>query len=246
MKGPVLILGATSPIARAAAGALAERGHPLCLASRDTEDLARIAADLRIRHGVRVETAFFDAEDFGSHGRFLEGVEAQMGGVEGILLAFGLLGDQDAAMRDSEAAHHLIRVNFTGAVSILTKCAAALERRRTGFIIGFSSVAGDRGRRRNYPYGAAKGALSLYLQGLRSRLYPAGVRVLTVKLGFVDTRMTFDLPGMFLVASPRRAGEAVVRALLRGHEVVYIPWFWRFILWGVRIIPEKIYKRLDF
>jgi short-subunit dehydrogenase len=246
MKGPVLVLGATSPIARAAAGALAARGHGLYLASRDPEELSRIAADLSVRHKADVAWGRFDAEDFAGHEKFLDEVSARVGDLEGVLLAFGRMGDQEAAARDAARARALMDVNATAAISILTLCAAQLERRRGGFIVGLSSVAGDRGRRRNYPYGAAKGALSLYLQGLRARLHPAGVRVLTVKLGFVDTPMTFGLPGMFLVASPRDVGERIVRALDRGRDVIYIPWFWRCVMWIVRMIPEAIHKRLDY
>ena len=246
MKGPVLVLGATSPIARAAAGALAARGHGLYLASRDPEELARIAADLAVRHKVDVAWGRFDAEDFDGHAKFLDEVAARVGEIEGVLLAFGLMGDQDEAARDAARARRIMDVNATAAISILTLCAAQLERRGAGFIVGLSSVAGDRGRRRNYPYGAAKGALSLYLQGLRARLHPAGVRVLTVKLGFVDTPMTFGLPGMFLVAAPRDAGEKTVRALDRGRDVIYVPWFWRFIMGIVRMVPEPLHKRMDY
>ncbi len=246
MKGGVLILGATSAIARAAAAAFAARGRSLYLAARDTDELARTASDLAIRYGVDVAFGPFDADDLPGHAKILEDAEARMGRIDGVLLAFGLLGDRGKWTREVDEALRIIQVNFTDAVSILVHCAAYFERRRSGFIIGLSSVAGDRGRRSNYPYGAAKGALSLYLQGLRGRLHPAGVRVLTVKPGFVDTPMIYGLPGTFLVASPQRVGEAVVRALERGKDVAYVPWFWRPIMAIVKLLPEALAKRLDF
>lgn len=246
MKGGVLILGATSAIARAAAAAFAARGCSLYLAARDTDELARTASDLAIRYGVDVAFGPFDADDLPGHAKILEDAEARMGSIDGVLLAFGLLGDRGKWTREVDEALRIIQVNFTDAVSILVHCAAHFEQRRSGFIIGLSSVAGDRGRRSNYPYGAAKGALSLYLQGLRGRLHPAGVRVLTVKPGFVDTPMIYGLPGTFLVASPQRVGEAVVRALERGKDVAYVPWFWRPIMAIVKLLPEALAKRLDF
>jgi short-subunit dehydrogenase len=159
------------------------------------------------------------------------------------VLAFGYLGDQQAA-RDFSAGAKVIASNFTGAVSILGYCANYLEQLHRGFIIGISSVAGDRGRQSNYVYGAAKGALSLYLQGLRNRLHPGGVRVITIKPGFVDTAMTYGLPGLFLVASPQNIGERIVAALGKSADVVYLPWFWRYIMLIIKHVPEAIFKRM--
>ena len=113
-----------------------------------------------------------------------------------------------------------------------------------GFIIALSSVAGDRGRQSNYIYGSAKGGLSVFLQGLRNRLFHSGVRVITIKLGFVDTAMTFGLPNLFLVASPQEVGKKIVKAVNRGRNVVYIPWFWRLIMGIICSIPECVFKRL--
>jgi decaprenylphospho-beta-D-erythro-pentofuranosid-2-ulose 2-reductase len=239
----VLILGATSAIARATAAVFAARGDVLYLASRDEEELRRIAADLRLRYGVEVHHGVFDAEATATHEAFFRSVLAAMPDLSGVVLAFGYLGDQQAA-RDFSVGAKVIASNFTGAVSILSLCANYLESLRRGFIIGISSVAGDRGRQSNYVYGAAKGALSLYLQGLRNHLYPCGVRVITVKPGFVDTAMTYGLPGMFLVASPQYIGERIVRALDRSADIVYLPWFWRYIMLIIKHIPEPIFKRL--
>lgn len=244
MGRPVLILGATSAIARGAASAFASRGHALYLAGRDLEELERLASDLRLRHGVEVVCGYFDAEAYETHAAFAERVRQETGGLHGVLLAFGYLAERSDT-RDPQEGTNTIARNLTGAVSVLERCAAVLESQHSGgFIIGVSSVAGDRGRQSNYLYGAAKGGLNVYLQGLRNRLHPAGVRVLTVKPGFVDTPMTFGMPGLFLVAQPAAVGESIVRALERGRDVVYIPWFWRYIMLVIKLIPEPVFKRL--
>jgi len=244
MSGPVLVLGATSAIARGTAAAFARRGHPLYLAGRDLEELRRDAADLAIRYGVEVKFGAFDAEATEHHASFLERIVSEMGEPAGVLVAFGYLGDQARAATDFRETQAIINRNFVGAVSILNLCAERMEQGGRGFIAGIASVAGDRGRQSNYTYGAAKGAFALYLQGLRNRLFPAGVRVLTVKPGFVDTGMTFGMPGLFLVATPTAVGERIARAVERGRDVLYVPWFWRYIMLIITHIPERIFKRL--
>ena len=242
--GPVLILGATSAIARAAAASFAARGYPLYLAGRDHAELERLAGNLKIRYGIDVRCGLFDAEDYAGHATFISRVRTEVGAVYGVLLAFGHLGEQRLATQDARALELIVAVNFTGAVSILEHCAEMLERQRAGFIIAISSVAGERGRQSNYLYGAAKGGLSIYLQGLRNRLFGAGVSVLTVKPGFVDTAMTFGRPGLFLLAEPEQVGEQIVQALERGADLIYIPWFWRYIMFAIRLLPEALFKRL--
>lgn len=243
MSGNVLILGATSAIARGTAAAFAARGDDLYLASRDLEELKRIAADLHVRYGVKVSYGLFDAAATDTHPAFFLAVLKEMQGLSGVVLAFGLLGDQMAA-REFNLAEKIIASNFTGAVSILSLCANYFEPYKHGFIIGISSVAGDRGRQSNYVYGAAKGALSLYLQGLRNRLFPSGVRVITIKPGFVDTAMTFGLPGLFLVATPQTIGKQIVQTLNKSADVVYLPSFWRYIMLIIKHVPEPIFKRM--
>lgn len=243
MTESVLILGATSAIARATAAAFAARGGALYLASRDADELQRIAADLHLRYGVEVHHGLFDAAATETHEAFFQTVLAIMPELSGVVLAFGYLGDQQAA-RNFKVGEKVIAGNFTGAASILSLCADYFEPLKRGFIIGISSVAGDRGRQSNYVYGAAKGALSLYLQGLRNRLYASGVRVITVKPGFVDTAMTYGLPGLFLVASPQSVAERIVASLGKSADVVYLPWFWRYIMLIIKHIPEPVFKRM--
>ncbi|GAB4346435.1 MAG: SDR family oxidoreductase [Gammaproteobacteria bacterium] len=240
----VLILGATSAIARGCAHALAARGHALYLAGRDRDELKRLASDLEVRYGIRVGYGRCDVLAVKQHERFVDAVMEHLGGLQGVVSAVGDLGDPEKDMRDPEAVVRRIQSNFAGVAALLTVCANRLEERGEGFIIGITSVAGDRGRQSNYPYGAAKGGLSLFLQGLRNRLHPSGVRVLTIKPGFVDTAMTYGMPGLFLVADPASVGARIVRALEGRTDVVYVPWFWRYIMLVIRAIPEPLFKRL--
>ena len=209
----VLILGATSSIARAAANSFAKKGYSIFLAGRNLSELAKIASDISIRHQTPITYGFFDAESFVDHPLFLDKTVTKMQGLDGVLVAFGDLGNHLKSISDFTAAQLIINRNFTGACSILTCCANYFAQKKDGFIIAISSVAGDRGRQSNYIYGAAKGGLSLFLQGLRNRLFPYGVRVITIKPGFVDTAMTFGKPGLFLVANPKNVGEKIVASL---------------------------------
>jgi short-subunit dehydrogenase len=241
----VLILGATSAIASALAREFAAHKFDLVLGGRDLEELSALASDLSLRYGVRAAILPFDALDTQTHASTLRAFLSEAGSaLEGAVVCIGYLGDQDKGQSDWEEARLILETNFTGCVSALNILANHFEPRRAGFICALSSVAGDRGRQSNYLYGAAKAGLSTYLQGLRNRLFPAHVKVITVKPGYVDTRMTYGRPGLFLVASPERVAKGIFRAILKGKAVVYMPWFWRFIMLIVRSIPEAIFKRM--
>jgi decaprenylphospho-beta-D-erythro-pentofuranosid-2-ulose 2-reductase len=243
-KKAVLVLGGTSSIGRSIAAALAEEGYPLYLASREEPDLNRFALDLQVKYGVEVKYGIFDAENCARHALFLQQVVRTMNGLKGVVLAFGSLGDHQQSMRDFQAAEKVIAVNYLAACSILTHCANFFEKQKSGFIIGIGSVAGDRGRQSNYIYGSAKAGLEVFLQGLRNRLFASGVEVMTVKPGFVDSAMTFGMPGLFLVAAPASVGKAVAKSLKRSRNCIYVPWFWRPIMGMVRSIPEVLFKRM--
>jgi short-subunit dehydrogenase len=241
----VLVLGGASAIARAVAAEFARRGYDLLLAGRDAEELERLAADLRVRHGIRARTLAFDALDFEGHSAFVEACrEASEDSLSGAVLCFGYLGDQSRAEADPTEAKHILDTNLVGAVSILGLLANHFEEKRSGFLCALSSVAGDRGRQSNYVYGSAKAGLTVFLQGLRNRLSRSDVRVITIKPGFVDTAMTFGRPGMFLVASPEAAARRIVAAVLGGADQAYVPRFWRPVMLLIRIIPEKLFKRM--
>lgn len=240
-----LILGATSPIARALAAQYAQAGMDIFVAARDESEAERIAADLSIRYQVNVASGAFDALDVDAHHDFVAHVEEQLGPIEVAVLAFGAMGDQEQGQDDFEAARRVIDINYTGAISIAEAVATGMSERRRGAIIGISSVAGERGRKSNYLYGSAKGAFTLYLGGLRNRLAADGVNVLTVKLGFVDTRMTFGMQTAIPVASPEDAAAAIFAAQQAGKDVMYYPRFWRPIMGVIRAIPESIFKKLN-
>ena len=226
----VLILGATSPIARALALRFAFDGARVYLAARNADEARRVAEDVGARAGVIALSGTFDASDFASHDEFVRRTATELGGLDGVVLCFGTLGDEDAAQTDPEAALATIHQNFTGAVSLITLAARHLEQQRSGFVIIIGSVAGERGRKKNYVYGAAKGALALFAQGLRGRLAASGVHVMTVKLGTVDTRMTWGREGALLTITPTKAGDLIYAAYRKRAEVVYVPWFWRVIM----------------
>ena len=238
----VLILGGTSTIARAIAAELAARGFDLALAGRDAAELAAVAADLRLRHGITTSVHLIDTLAVESHAAAL--APCLTPDLRGVVLAFGYLGDQRRAETDAVEVRRILDTNLTGCITALNAVAAHLAETGGGFVCALSSVAGDRGRRSNYVYGAAKGGLAIFLQGLRNRLYRSGVVVITLKPGFVDTPMTAGVPKNPLFATAPRVGLAGFRAIERGRDVVYIPWFWRLIMAAVKSLPESIFKRL--
>ncbi|MFH2219305.1 MAG: SDR family oxidoreductase [Pseudomonadota bacterium] len=240
----LLVLGANSYIAQAIARkfADAERAN-LYLASRKLSLLQKKARDIEIRYPVKAVPLFFDAVDYGSHIEFYNRLDPKP---EGVVLAFGYLGDQDLAQRSFHEAKRIVEANFIGAVSILEVVAADFEKRGHGFFIGISSAAGDRGRQSNYIYGSAKSALNTYLSGLRNRLHAKNIHVMTVLPGFVRTKMTdnLKLPGL-LTAEPEAVAEDVYKGYQKGRDIVYTKWFWRWIMFIIRAIPEKVFKRTN-
>ncbi|HYE00238.1 MAG TPA: SDR family NAD(P)-dependent oxidoreductase [Alphaproteobacteria bacterium] len=240
-----VVIGASSSVARAFARAAAETAD-IVLAGRDREDMEATAADLRLRSGRAVAVLPYDAADFDGHADFVARCWAAAEGRRlSVFFAVGDMPEQEAALRDFRIAKRVMDVNFLSAVSLLTHLEPGLRRQRGGAVVVLGSVAGDRGRRRNFVHGSAKAGLHAYLQGLRSHLLADGVRVVTVKPGFLDTAMTWGLPGLFLVASPEAAARASLRSAAKGRDEVYFPGFWRLIMAIIKAIPEPIFKRLS-
>ena len=237
----VLIVGATAGIAVELAREFARHGSHLILAARDGEELARIAADARVR-GAHVETREFGALDYDSHADFWRGC----GDVDGVICCFGILPDEERARHDWELCQQLLEINFNANISLLNLVANTFEKRRSGFIGVLSSVAGDRARRGNYLYSCTKSGLSAYVEGLRARLFPAGVSVTTIKPGPVDTGMTFGMEQLPLLAPPDAVARDIYRGLRRGADVVYTPGIWRAVMFVMKIVPGFVWKRLDF
>ena len=238
-----LILGAKSAIAQAIVERLT--GYDFTLAARDCQELAPFAADLKLKRSCSVDLIDFDALDFDALEGLPQHVHEQFGEFDLAVLVFGYLGDQRIDEHDTAAIARNININFTGAAIVLSHLANYLETRgKDGGIIAICSVAGDRGRQSNYLYGSAKGGLALFLQGLRNRLSATHVHVLTVKPGFVDTPMTQDLDGLFLVAPPAKVANDIVCAYEKKKDVLYTPFFWRWIMLIIKLVPERIFKRL--
>jgi hypothetical protein len=240
-RGPVLIVGARSDMARAIARAYAAAGRPLQLAARNAQSLEADAQDLRLRFSIAVTAHELDVTATGAHKAFLDGLDALP---ETVVCVAGLMTPQPEAEGDVAAAEAMMRTNYIGPALLLGEIAGRMERRGSGAIIGISSVAGDRGRASNYVYGSAKAGFTALLSGLRNRLARKGVRVITVKPGFVRTRMTegMKLPGA-LTAEPAEVAAAVLRAERRGRDVVYVRRAWRLIMTIIGLLPEFVFKR---
>jgi decaprenylphospho-beta-D-erythro-pentofuranosid-2-ulose 2-reductase len=239
----VLILGATSAIAAEAAELYAQRGDRLHLVGRDANKLARVAERCA---GSVVTSAQADFADLARNEAVVHAAFEALGQVDIALIAHGELGDQLASERNFETAEATLRVNFTSVVSLLIPLSNRLEREKSGKIGVITSVAGERGRPRNYTYGAAKGALNVYLQGLRTRLYASGVSVTTVKLGPVDTPMTRAHKKHALFGKPEGVARSIVRAIDARVAEAYVPSFWALIMPVVKSVPESLFQRLPF
>ena len=240
----ILIIGAASAIAEATARMLAARGDSLVLAGRNEERLEALAADLRIRGAASAGVYVVDANRFDQHAALIEAAAAQMGGLDAAIIAHGTLSDQKACEADPALMRQELSTNFLSVASLAALFANRFEQQRSGSIVVVSSVAGDRGRQSNYVYGAAKGATTVFLQGLRNRLHRSGVHVATIKPGFVDTPMTAGIKKGALWAQPADIAASIVKALDRRRDVVYAPWFWRPIMCLVKAVPEVLFKRL--
>lgn len=241
-KGAVLVLGGKSDIGRAIARAFAGAGHAVMLAGRGTAAMEADRADIELRHRVPVSVHEFDVLETAGHAAFADALPALP---EIVVSVVGYMGDQAESEADPEAAAQVMRTNYEGPAAILALFANRFEARGSGVIIGISSVAGDRGRATNYVYGSAKAGFTAFLSGLRNRLARTGVQVITVLPGFVATAMTegMDLPGK-LTAEPEEVAQAVLRAVRKGRDVIYVKPVWWLVMAVIRNIPEGIFKGL--
>jgi len=217
----------------------------LFLVARNAEHLRAVVADLNIRGAARADSATLDVTDFAAHEAVIEKAEGDLGGIDIALIAHGTLSDQAQCEQSVDMMRREFDINALSTLALLTALASRMEARRSGTLAVISSVAGDRGRQSNYVYGAAKAAVSTFLGGLRQRLAKSGVTVLTIKPGFVDTPMTAGIANKgALWAQPDRVAAGIVQAIDRHRNIVYLPWFWRWIMLVIRHIPEPIFKRL--
>jgi hypothetical protein len=241
----ILIIGATSAIAEATARLWAARGAALFLVGRRTERLEVIAADLRVRGAAAVACLTMDACATSAYASMLDAVEAALGSLDIALIAHGTLPDQRACAASVEKTLAEIDSNGLSVIALATLLANRFEQQGSGSLAVISSVAGDRGRQSNYVYGAAKGMVSLFLQGLCNRLAKQGIQVLTIKPGFVDTPMTAAFSKGALWVKPDSIALGIVRAIDRKRDEVYLPRFWWLIMVIIRHLPERVFKRLS-
>lgn len=238
----ILIIGAKSDIAKELARVYAKNGYDLYLAGRDIETISDLANDIKLRSGVAVELKEFDMVDFNSHLPFYNLLDPKP---LGVIVVAGYMTEQKECEQDFQKTLNTINVNFTGTVSILNIVANDMEKNKNGFIVGISSVAGDRGRKANYIYGSSKAAFSAYLSGLRNRLFSSNVQVLTVKPGFVNTKMTegLDLPKK-LTAQPKEVANDIFKAQQNKKDLLYTKWIWKYVMLIIKNMPEFIFKRM--
>lgn len=244
----ILIIGANSAVARAVARIYCEAGHRLYLVGRDQQKLAATCDDLSARGAQVVGSFAADLTEDHVHPDLIAKAFQAFGHVDIVLIAHGDLGDQLAAENDFTQTRCLFNANFLSVVGLLIALINILSAQQSSSccIAVISSIAGDRGRRTNYIYGAAKGALSIYLSGLRQRLVRSHIGILDLKLGIVDSPMTAQLPRSRLEVQPAQAASGIVRAISKGRGVVYFPRRWRLIMAIVRAIPERIFQHLKF
>ncbi len=241
----ILILGATSALAHETAKYFARDGADFVLVARSAFKLETVKDDLQVRGASAIITIEADLADLNHHEEIIAAALKPFSGLDMVLIAYGTLGNQKQDEQSVSATLAQFTTNATSVISLLTLLGNHFERQKRGCIAVISSVAGDRGRQSNYIYGSAKAALSTFLSGLRNRLAKAGVSVVTIKPGTVNTPMTAHMRKGLLFAKPEAVGHGIYEAMLKRKEVVYLPSYWRPIMWIVQSIPESIFKKLN-
>lgn len=240
----ILILGATSAIAKHTTRLLAADEHSLYLVARNEKKLSKMQHDMLVRGAKEVNYECLDLSDDKQHQPLIQRATERMGNIDIVLIAYGTLSDQASSIKNYENTLKELQINCLSVISLLTIIANQMEQQGSGSIVVISSPSGDRGRQSNYIYGTAKGALTIFLQGLRNRLAKSKVHVLTIKPGFVNTPMTKDFKKGFLWVGPDVISKGIYRALKKKKEAVYLPFFWQYIMLVIKLIPEKIFKHL--
>jgi decaprenylphospho-beta-D-erythro-pentofuranosid-2-ulose 2-reductase len=238
----VLILGAASDMALAIAKTFAEHKYDIQLAARKTDKLTSFQSDLQLRYNVQCSLHEFDALRFNTHRAFFDQLPVKP---DVTITVFGVMYEEDEAFNDWDMTQRMIDTNYTGVVSILNVAAAYYQSQKKGCIAGISSVAGERGRQSKLVYGSSKAGLTAYLDGLRNKLFKDNVHVVTVKPGFVYTKMTEDLKlPAALTAKPEEVGKAVYNAVQNKKNTVYVKWMWKWIMMIIKSIPEFQFKKM--
>ncbi|MFL6547988.1 MAG: SDR family oxidoreductase [Povalibacter sp.] len=241
----ILIVGATSAIAEATAREFASKGDALFLVGRSSQRLQAIADDLKVRGASAVGVRALDLRDLREFPSVLDQATQSLAGLDMALIAHGTLSDQKACERSVDLMLDEFTTNALSYMAVCTLLANRFEAQGHGTIAVISSVAGDRGRQSNYVYGSAKATVTAFTSGLRQRLSRKGVRVVTIKPGFVSTPMTASMKKGALWASPASVARSIAKSMIRGTPVVYVPGFWRWIMLIIKSIPESVFRRLQ-
>lgn len=239
----VVIFGGRSEIGLELACRLAA-GSTVVLAARGADRLDDEVAAVRSAGAADVRTVEFDADEVDFHGPLVEDLVDEFGPIDIAVLAFGILGDQMRAETDVAHAVAVVHTDYVAQISLLTALAEAMRRAGRGTLVVFSSVAGVRVRRANYVYGSAKAGLDGFASGLSDALHGSGVRLLIVRPGFVIGRMTSGMEPAPLSSTPAQVADATVRALARGRRTVWVPWALRPLFFGMRLLPQAVWRRL--
>jgi len=243
----ILIIGATSAIAEACARKFATEEKTLFLYGRDEKRLNEIGKDLSVRGAKKVFVDTFKAEEhLNQANEMIENAISKLNGFDTVVLAHGILPDQKKCEQSFIQTQKTLDINFLSMVTYLTVLGEYFKKQQGGNIVVISSVAGDRARKSNYIYGTSKGALSLFCDGLRSRLYKDNINVLTVKPGFVDTPMTTLIePKGVLWAKPEKIADDILNGVKNKKTIIYSPWFWKWIMLIIRFLPNIVINRIN-
>ena len=238
----VLILGGNSDVANPLIKNFISLESKLIITTRQNNNISSLKSNLGINNKLNCEVIFFDVLDYNTHEKFYDSLDSKP---DIVICCIGLLGNQKSSEKNFNESQKVINTNYTGIVSILNIIANDFEKKRSGVIVGISSVAGERGRSSNYIYGSSKAALSVYLSGLRNRLWSSNVSVISIKPGFINTKMTYnlDLPNI-LTASPKKVSKDIIKAIRKQSNIVYTLSIWRYIMLLIKSLPESIFKRL--
>lgn len=242
----VVIVGATKGIGRALARQLGALGHELFLLGRDSEEMARSAADLEVRTGKRVGTALCDLENCDTFVPALDAADAALGGFDSVIITAALFATQDQLENDIELTRRLVTANYANTVVLCEHVRKRLLARGGGRLVVFSSVAGDRGRKPVVLYGSSKAGISHYLEGLDHKFRSAGLVTLCVKPGFVKTTMTAGLKPPPFAGEPQQVARDVVKAMERKKPMLYTPAMWALVMLVIRFLPRLVMRRIGF
>ena len=238
----ILIIGAKSDLAKNIADIYASKGYSLYLTSRDIKSLSKFSESLINDYGVDVKLIDLDLNQFSTHKAFVDEIATLP---LGVICATGYYPNQLKAQIDNKEILNTTTANFTGPISIINCLVEEMKKIKKGFIIGISSVSGERGRKKNYIYGSAKSGFTTFLSGLRNDLFDQNIHVMTVILGFISDETEMNFVKKTLSAKPREIAQSIVSNQIKCKDIIYLKWQWRYIMFIVRNIPEFIFKRIN-